>query len=280
MESLEMNKGEFSGLFNHVRNSLQVSTVSPILDEGIRRFAEDYLYKDYSYDKNEIKDSNSKLGILRQAKLISSKDYRDTVEKLKELEELRQKYKRQAEIKSLLNDVIKVNPDALFLDFDSFSRYIDDDENSKIRMDSRYTEKVPEGMVELFLNIYKELNDRGKLHFRLNQYSFSGSAYITTVDEFTMNKTHLKGEEVLDRCNVFYYNGNSQLSGLGDHPVLSVKKYIDSNKALKSCGSRVEVHCDRTSSDSILILTNSLYVIPFQLFQEGVIVHGIFKRET
>ena len=58
MESLEKNdhrEGEFKKLYESINLSLVSSTVSPILDEGVRQFAENYLFKNYSYNKEDKK---------------------------------------------------------------------------------------------------------------------------------------------------------------------------------------------------------------------------------
>lgn len=282
MESLEMNKGEFSGLFNHVRNSLQVSTVSPILDEGIRRFAEDYLYKDYSYDKKELKELRAKLDLLKRARLSSSENYKTLSNKLKDLTESSSRQKMQATVRSLLNSVVRFNPNAFFVDFDSFSRYIDSDEESRLMGSSQFTKKASEEMINLLLGIFEELNkENSSLGNRLNVHpSNDNGAYIAVIDKFTTKdgKQNL-GEGILERCSVFYLDGAlpDDIRSLRDHPVLRIGRCVNL-EALKE--TKIKIKRKEYGRDIVLVLTNSLYVIPFQLFQEGVIVHGIFKRET
>jgi hypothetical protein len=279
MESLEMNKGEFSGLFDHVRNSLQVSTISPILDEGIRKFAEDYLCKDYSYDKKELKEIRDKLDLLKKARLSSSENYVTLSNRLKDLTEFSSRQKKQAIVKSLLNSVVRFNPSALFVDFDSFSKYIDSDKESRLMGSSQFAEKAPEEMINLLLGIFEELNrENSSLGNRLNVYpSNDNGIYIAVIDKFTTKdgKQNL-GEGILEKCSVFYLDGAlpDDIRSLRDHPVLRIEKHI----TIKN--TTVKIKRKEYGRDIVLILTNSLYVIPFQLFQEGVIVHGIFKRET
>ena len=88
MESLEKNdhrEGEFKKLYESINLSLVSSTVSSILDEGVRQFAEDYLFKNYSYNKEDKKVVRKEMELLKQAKLTMSEDYIVLKSRMKEL---------------------------------------------------------------------------------------------------------------------------------------------------------------------------------------------------
>ena len=287
MESLEKNdhrEGEFKKLYESINLSLVSSTVSSILDEGVRQFAENYLFKDYSYNKEDKKVIRKEMELLKQAKLTMSEDYITLEKRLRELEEIERQYKGQQELKQFLNTVLSVNPDVIFVSMDSFSKYIDEDDRSQLSSSFNYRGRVPKKLIGLLSNLYKSMESKGVLDEKLNRHIIpKKNAYIydiLLVIDYPNEKYESLDETILKKCSVFFADGNyDTLEGLLDHPILSTKKYIGQKYIKEHPKLKIKRAAFGVNKNQVLILTNSRFVIPFNIFPEGIIIHGVFEKE-
>ena len=286
MESLEKNdhrEGEFKKLYESINLSLVSSTVSSILDEGVRQFAENYLFKNFSYNKEDKKGIRKEMEWLKQARLTVSEDYVILEKRLRELEEIERQYKGQIELKQFLNTVLTVNPDAIFVTPDSFSKYIDEDDKSQLSSSFNYRGRVPKKLIGLLSNLYKSMESKGALDEKLNRRIIpKKDAYvydILLVIDYPNEKYESLDETILKKCSVFFAGENyDTLEGLFDHPILSTKKYIG-QKYIKEHPKLKIKRAAFVNKNQVLILTNSRFVIPFNIFPEGIIIHGVFEKE-
>ena len=287
MESLEKNdhrEGEFKKLYESINLSLVSSTVSSILDEGVRQFAENYLFKNYSYNKEDKKGIRKEMELLKQARLTVSEDYVILEKRLRELEEIERQYKGQQELKQFLNTVLTVNPDAIFVTLDSFSKYIDEDNKSQLSSSFNYRGRVPKKLIGLLSNLYKSMENKGVLDEKLNRHIIpKKNAYIydiLLVIDYPNEKYESLDETILKKCSVFFADGNyDTLEGLLDHPILSTKKYIGQKYIKEHPKLKIKRAAFGVNKNQVLILTNSRFVIPFNIFPEGIIIHGAFEKE-
>lgn len=287
MESLEKNdhrEGEFKKLYESINLSLVSSTVSPILDEGVRQFAENYLFKNYSYNKEDKKGIRKEMELLKQARLTASEDYIILEKRLRELEEIERQYKGQIELKQFLNTVLTVNPDAIFVTLDSFSKYIDEDDRSQLSSSFNYRGRVPKKLIGLLSNLYKSMESKGALDEKLNRRIIpKKDAYIydiLLVIDYPNEKYESLDETILKKCSVFFADGNyDTIESLFDHPILSTKKYIGQKYIKEHPKLKIKRAAFGVNKNQVLILTNSRFVIPFNIFPEGIIIHGAFEKE-
>lgn len=287
MESLEKNdhrEGEFKKLYESINLSLVSSTVSSILDEGVRQFAENYLFKNFSYNKEDKKVVRKEMELLKQARLTVSEDYVILEKRLRELEEIERQYKGQQELKQFLNTVLTVNPDAIFVTLDSFSKYIDEDDKSQLSSSFNYRGRVPKKLIGLLSNLYKSMESKGALDEKLNRRIIpKKDAYIydiLLVIDYPNEKYESLDETILKKCSVFFADGNyDTLEGLLDHPILSTKKYIGQKYIKEHPKLKIKRAAFGVNKNQVLILTNSRHVIPFNIFPEGIIIHGVFEKE-
>ena len=289
MESLEKNdhrEGEFKKLYESINLSLVSSTVSPILDEGVRQFAENYLFKNYSYNKEDKKGIKKEMEFLEQAKLTMSEDYITLKSRLKELEEIEKQYKRHMELKQFLNSVLTVNPDVIFVSMDSFSKYIDEDNKSQLSSSFNYRGRVPKKLIGLLSNLYKSMESKGALYEKLNRFMIPRENNHLYDALFLLEVNYPDGtyegldETILKKCSVFYAGEKyDTLEGLLDHPILSVKKYIGQEYIREHPKVKIKKISLGANKNQVLILTNSRHVIPFNIFPEGIIIHGVFEKE-
>ena len=289
MESLEKNdhrEGEFKKLYESINLSLVSSTVSSILDEGVRQFAENYLFKNYSYNKEDKKGIRKEMEFLEQAKLTMSEDYITLKSRLKELEEIEKQYKRHMELKQFLNTVLTVNPNAIFVSMDSFSKYIDEDDRSQLSSSFNYRGRVPKKLIGLLSNLYNSMESKGALYEKLNRFiiprenNYLYDALFLLAINYPDGTYEGLDETILKKCSVFYAGEKyDTLEGLLDHPILSVKKYIGQEYIREHSKVKIKKISLGINKNQVLILTNSRHVIPFNIFPEGIIIHGVFEKE-
>ena len=126
MKEEEINDNVMSILTTYSER-LGTEIEDPHLEEAVKKFAEDYLFK--SFDGLEASGESivSQMTRLEKYNLINTKNYKELKEALKLFKEKKENYEKSLEVRSCIHRIVESNPKSGFVAFDDFGTLFDTD---------------------------------------------------------------------------------------------------------------------------------------------------------